>query len=83
MFYLFSEKHPGIGIAFNVFSSHLADSAIEFLNSNIGSPDPQLNLRTKKALKFDKKLIAAKAKLINFVNALPDNQTMPMSYLLQ
>jgi len=46
-------------------------------------PEQQLNPRTKKAVKFDKKLIAAKAKLINFANALPDHQRMPMDYLLQ
>lgn len=80
---IFSEKHPSIGNAFNVFSGHLADGAIQFMNSNIGTTEQQLKRRAKKQKKFDQKLISAKSELIKFANSLPDNQSMPMDYLLQ
>lgn len=56
---------------------------MEFLKANVTSGTPILQARTKKAQAFDKKLLDAKRKLIDFSNGLPQTQSMPMDYLLQ
>lgn len=69
--------------AYNVFTGHLNDGAVEFLKANLNEDTPNLQTRSKKAQKFDTKLVAAKRKLIDFVNNLSATQSMPMEYLLQ
>jgi hypothetical protein len=72
-----------MGVAYNTFAGLLNDGAIAFMKAAIGSDAPKLQIRTKKAVKFDKKLLKAKRKLIDFVNELLPTQSMPMDYLLQ
>jgi len=72
--FIFSDEHPQIGICFDVYSGHLADSAIEFLR--FGGDSLKLQLRTAEQRKKDKRLMDAKDKLITFANSTDQDVSM-------
>lgn len=78
---MLSDSHPHIGIAYDVHSNHLADSAIEY--RKFGGDQEKLRLRSKQQRTRDKKLMDAKDMLVNFANSLDANQVMSMENLLK
>jgi len=62
---IFSDERPNFRTAFDVHVGDLADSAYEFLNTNGGTDN--LKKRLLKSVTLDKKLIAARAKLVEHV----------------
>jgi len=63
--YSFSDARPSFRIAFDAHTSDLAESAYEFLDTKNGTAN--LNNRLKKSITLDKKLMAARIKLIEHI----------------
>jgi hypothetical protein len=58
-------------------------SAVDFLGRHNDNGSLNLALRAKKYRELDQKLFDAKTKLIEFANAIDEDETIPMEYLLQ